>query len=90
MFEINIYRGGFMSFYKMEITGSIGLTEYSDIHDYFSIVEPKDNFIIFVDDCSENNLEILISLLRESNFSIIEKDYNEDGCFYVKVYKNLN
>lgn len=90
MFEINMYCGGFMSFYKMEITGSIGLTEYSDIHDYFSIVESKDNFIIFVDDCTDNNLDILNSLLSESNFSISEKGHNEDGRFYVKVYKNSN
>lgn len=77
-----------MSFYKMEITGSIGLTEYSDIHDYFGIVEAKDNFVIFLDECSNNNISILKSLLSESHFSINDKGYDKDGRFYIKVHKN--
>lgn len=78
-----------MSFYKMEINGSIGLTEYSDIHDYFGIVESKDSFAIYLDDASEKNINILQSLLKESHFSIEEKRVDKDGRFYVKAHKNL-
>lgn len=77
-----------MSFYKMEITGGIGLTEYSNIHDYFGIVESKDSFIIFLDEYSTQNVDILKSLLTESNFTINEKGIGEDGRFFIKVHKN--
>lgn len=78
-----------MSFYKMEITGTIGLTEYSDINDYFCIVESTDNLIIFVDNCTQGNLDMLNSLLVKGNFLISEKGHDKDGRFFVKVYKNL-
>ena len=56
--------------YKMDIRGKLGLSEYSDIYDYMGIVDRNDNFTITVDQSNRQHVNIITSMLKESNFSI--------------------
>ena len=58
--------------YKMDIRGKLGLSEYSDIYDYMGIVDKNDNFTITVDQSNRQHVNIITSMLKESNFSILE------------------
>ena len=59
--------------YKMDIRGKLGLSEYSDIYDYMGIVDKNDNFTITVDQSNRQHVNIITSMLKESNFSILEE-----------------
>ena len=58
--------------YKMDIRGKLGLSEYSDIYDYMGIVDKNDNFTITLDNSNKQHINIITSMLKESNFSILE------------------
>ena len=57
--------------YKMDIRGKLGLSEYSDIYDYMGIVDKN----------------IITSMLKESNFSILEEGINNLGDYYISANK---
>lgn len=73
--------------YKMDIRGKIGLGEYSDIHDYMGIVDKNDNFTITLDYSNKQYINIITSMLRESNFSILEEGINNFGDYYISANK---
>lgn len=73
--------------YKMDIKGKLGLGEYSDIHDYMGIVDKNDNFTITVDQTNRQNINLITSMLRESNFSIMEEGINNSGDYYISANK---
>ena len=56
--------------YKMDIRGKLGLGEYSDIYDYMGIVDKNDNFTITLDQSNRQHVNIITSMLKESNFYI--------------------
>ena len=60
-----------MSDYKMDIRGSLGLGEYSDIHDYMGIVDKNDNFTITLDTSNKQHINIITSMLKENDFNIL-------------------
>ena len=57
--------------YKMDIRGKLGLSEYGDIYDYMGIVDKNDNFTITLDNSNRQHINIITSMLKESNFSIL-------------------
>ena len=67
--------------YKMDIRGKLGLSEYSDIYDYMGIVDKNDNFTITVDQSNRQHVNIITSMLKESNFSILEEGINNLGDY---------
>ncbi|MCI9304780.1 MULTISPECIES: hypothetical protein [Clostridia] len=73
--------------YKMDIRGKLGLSEYSDIHDYMGIVDKNDNFTITLDNSNRNHINIITSMLRESNFSILEEGITNSGDYYISANK---
>ena len=73
--------------YKMDIRGKLGLSEYSDIYDYMGIVDKNDNFTITLDSSNKQNLNIITSMLRESNFFILEEGINQSGDYYISANK---
>ena len=78
--------------YKMDIRGKLGLSEYSDIYDYMGIVDKNDNFTITVDQSNRQHVNIITSMLKESNFSILEEGINNLGDYYkvpINISKNL-
>lgn len=76
-----------MSDYKMDIKGYIGLSEYSNIHDYFGIVESNDRFRINLEKGNDNEIGIIKSMLKEFGFYIYEQGYENEGSYYINTYK---
>lgn len=76
-----------MSDYKMDIRGSLGLGEYSDIHDYMGIVDKNDNFTITLDIKNKQHISIITSMLRENNFNILEQGISSSGDYYIAANK---
>lgn len=76
-----------MSNYKMDIKGSIDLQDYSNIHDYIGVVDIDDNFTITIDASDENNVSIICSMLKDSNFNIIEQGYDNKGIYYINAHR---
>ena len=74
--------------YKMDIRGSLGLGEYSDIHDYMSIVDKNDNFTITIDSVNKQDINIITSMLKESNFKILEQGMSNAGDYYITANKD--
>lgn len=73
--------------YKMDIRGNIGLSEYSDIYDYMGIVDKNDNFTITLDCSNKQQINMITSMLRESNFYILEQGINNTGDYYINANK---
>ncbi|WP_294160827.1 hypothetical protein [Clostridium disporicum] len=73
--------------YKMDIRGKLGLGEYSDIYDYMGIVDKNDNFTITLDQSNRQHVNIITSMLKESNFYILEEGINNLGDYYINANK---
>ena len=73
--------------YKMDIRGKLGLSEYSDIYDYMGIVDKNDNFTITLDNSNRQHINIITSMLKESNFSILDEGINNLGDYYINANK---
>lgn len=73
--------------YKMDIRGNLGLSEYSDIYDYMGIVDKNDNFTITLDNSNRQHINIITSILKESNFSILDEGINNLGDYYINANK---
>lgn len=71
--------------YKMDINGQLGLSEYSNIFDYMSVVDTKDNFTITLDNVQKENINIIISMLKDSKFSILNEGIDDKGKYYINV-----
>lgn len=76
-----------MSDYKMDIRGEIGLSEYSNIHDYLGVVDKNDSFTITLNNSNEHEINIIDSMLKDNNFNIIKKGYDSLGIYYITAYK---
>ena len=61
-----------MSDYRMDIDGSIGLSDYSNIHDYLGVVDIDDNFTI---------------TLKNNCFCIWKEEYDNEGTYHIYAYK---
>ena len=73
--------------YKMDINWCLGLSEYSNIFDYMGVVDKNDNFTITLDSVDKNNIKIITSMLKDSNFSILEEGINQRGEYYINANK---
>ena len=51
-----------MSDYKMDIKGCIGLSEYSNIHDYFGMIDKNDRFRITLEKSNDKDRLLRCSL----------------------------
>ena len=77
-----------MSDYRMNITGDIGLVDYSNIYDYISIVDSKDSFIITMDTSCNDSVKIVQSMLIDKNFKIISEGYDSKGNYLINANRN--
>ena len=55
-----------MSNYSMNIRGSIGLEDYSNIFDYLKIIDKDDNFIIKINEMSKKDIDVISSMLQNN------------------------
>ena len=77
-----------MSNYRMDINGTLGLSEYSNIFDYMGVVDSNDNFTITLNRTSESDISMITSMLADKNFYIIDKGMGADGNYYISANKN--
>ena len=73
--------------YRMDIRGKLGLSEYSDIYDYMGIVEKDDNFTITFDNSNRQLINIITSMLKESNFKVLDEGVSSSGDYYINANK---
>jgi presenilin-like A22 family membrane protease len=73
----------------MEIKGKLNLSDYTSIYDYISLVESKDDFIINSKSVDKEDINIICSMLKERDFSINNKDFDNNGDCMIRAYKNL-
>ena len=73
--------------YKMDIKGKLGLSEYSNIYDYMGIVEKDDNFLITLADSNKQQVNMITSMLKESNFEVIDEGASENWQYYINANK---
>ena len=76
-----------MPYYKMDINGGLGLSEYSNIFDYMGVVDKNDNFTITLDASNKQHINIITSMLREGNFVIIDQGIDTLGGYYINANK---
>ncbi|SFD47703.1 hypothetical protein [Clostridium uliginosum] len=76
-----------MSDYSMDIKGSLGLNEYSNIFDYLGIVDSGDNFIIKINKDNKQNINIINSMLKDNEFIISDEGYDTFGDYSINAYK---
>ena len=76
-----------MSDYKMYIKGCIGLSEYSNIHDYFGMIDKNDRFRITLEKSNDSEIGIINSMLKRFGFFIYEQGYESEGIYYINTFK---
>lgn len=76
-----------MSDYKMDIKGCIGLSEYSNIHDYFGMIYKNDRFRITLEKSNDSEIGIINSMLKRFGFFIYEQGYESEGIYYINTFK---
>ena len=77
-----------MSDYRMDIKGSMELSDYSNIYDYLNIVDKDDKFTITIDNNNNDfNIDIINSMLIDSSFNIDSQGFDKEGKYCIKALK---
>lgn len=74
-----------MSDYSMDISGNIGLSDYSNIFDYLNIIEKDDNFVIKINKDNRGDIDMIKSMLRDNKFIINYTQYDDLGNYYISA-----
>lgn len=74
-----------MSDYSMDISGNIGLSDYSNIFDYLNIIEKDDNFILKIDKDNRSDIDMIKSMLTDNKFNINYAQYDDLGNYYISA-----
>ena len=77
-----------MSDYRMDIKGTIGLSDYSNIYDYIGVVDQQDNFTVTLDNIEQDNINIICSMLSDNKFIIYDQGYDVNGRYFINAHKN--
>lgn len=76
-----------MSDYSMDISGEIGLSDYSNIFDYLGIIDINDNFVIKINKSNRDDIDLINSMLSETKFVINYTEYDKQGNYYINANK---
>jgi hypothetical protein len=76
-----------MSEYRLEINGTIGLSDYSNINDYLNIIGENDKVTIAVDSGEAHNVDIITNILRRGGFEVTLKGSHDDARYYITAFK---
>ena len=68
-----------VSNYSMNISGNIGLEDYSNIFDYLKIIDKDDNFIIKINKRNRKDIDVINSMLQDNKFIINYTEYDSNG-----------
>ena len=78
-----------MSDYSLDISGKIGLSDYTVIDDYMKVVSNNDKLRISIDDNEVHESNIICSMLQSSNFYIQSKGNSDNGKYYIEAVKEM-
>ncbi|WP_024615921.1 hypothetical protein [Clostridium sp. Ade.TY] len=78
-----------MSDYRMDIRGSIGLSEYSNIYDYLCIVDKDDKFTISIDKQNKESVDTINSMLKDNSFTVDNEWVDGSGNYLIKAHKEV-
>ena len=76
-----------MSDYSMNISGNIGLSDYSNIFDYLNIIDKDDNFVIRINKDNKGDIDVINSMLQDNKFIINYTQYDDFGNYYISANK---
>ena len=76
-----------MSEYRLDITGNINLSDYSNINDYINLVDTDDRFSITLDSVPNENIDLICSMLEDKNFMIYDKGGQDDGKYHISAFR---
>jgi methanogenic corrinoid protein MtbC1 len=76
-----------MSEYRLEINGTIGLSDYSNINDYLNIIGENDKVIITVGPGESHNADIISNILRHNGFEVFMKGGHDDSRFHITAIR---
>ena len=76
-----------MSHYTMEVSGTIGLSDYSNIYDYIDVVDTNDKFSIYLSEVAEDSISMICSFLYDKDFKILKQGKESDGKYYIHAFK---
>ena len=79
-----------MSNYSMDISGNIGLEDYSNIFDYLKIIDKDDNFTIKINKRNRKDIDVINSMLQDNKFSIKYTEYDANGNYYINANRSWN
>ena len=74
-----------MSDYSMNISGNMGLIDYSNIFDYLNIIDKDDNFVIRIDKENKGDIDVINSMLQDNRFIINYTQYDDFGNYYISA-----
>lgn len=77
-----------MSQYELQINGGINLSDYADIYEYIKLIGQEDRFTITMDRVDNENEQVICSMLKNKDFSIIDRGQNKYGKSYITAFKN--
>ncbi|AGK99255.1 hypothetical protein [Clostridium pasteurianum] len=77
-----------MSEYRLDVKGSVDLSDYGNIYEYMDIIGVNDKFTISMDYLDEKNIELIITMLKYKDFTIVDNGKNEQGKYYIKAHKD--
>ena len=72
----------------MNISGNIGLEDYSNIFDYLKIIDKDDNFIIKINKRNRKDIDVINSMLQDNKFIINYTEYDSNGNYYINANRN--
>ena len=77
-----------VSNYSMNISGNIGLEDYSNIFDYLKRIDKDDNFIIKINKRNRKDIDVINSMLQDNKFIINYTEYDSNGNYYINANRN--
>jgi methylmalonyl-CoA mutase cobalamin-binding subunit len=76
-----------MSEYRLEVNGTIGLSDYSNINDYINIIGENDKVTITIGPGDGHNADIVTSILQHNGFEVTTKGGHDDGRYYITAFR---
>jgi len=77
-----------MSDYHMNINGKIKYCDCNNISEYLGIVNFEDKLLITMEDCEDENINIIHQLCKKNKIIIYKEDGTNHGICTIKAIKD--
>lgn len=75
--------------YHLYINGKMQLSDYSNIYDYLQFINKDDQLIVSINTENKMDLNIILTILRNNNFNMINQGGMNNERLYVKGDKKI-